>query len=63
MLSLTRNSGQSLYIGDDIKVTILGVQGNQVRIGIQAPPDKVILRQEIMHQPTKKSGGAGGNHQ
>ena len=62
MLSLTRNSGQSLYIGDDIKVTILGVQGNQVRIGIQAPPDKVILRQEIMHQPKKSTGRAGGNH-
>ena len=62
MLSLTRNSGQSLYIGDDIKVTILGVQGNQVRIGIQAPLDKVILRQEIMHQPRKDNGRAGGNH-
>ncbi|MBU0530077.1 MAG: carbon storage regulator CsrA [Candidatus Aenigmatarchaeota archaeon] len=47
MLILTRKLGESITIGDDIKVSILGVRGRQVRLGIEAPSDVVIHREEI----------------
>lgn len=47
MLILIRNSGQTIYIGEDVKVTVPGVQGNQARIGIMAPGDLSIDREEI----------------
>lgn len=46
-LVLTRSTGQTLMIGDDIEVIVLGVKGNQVRIGITAPEDVDIHRREI----------------
>lgn len=47
MLILTRNSGETLCIGDDITVTVLAVHGNQVRIGINAPKSVAVHREEI----------------
>ena len=47
MLILTRRVGEMLKIGDNIEVTVLGVKGNQVRIGINAPKDVVVNREEI----------------
>lgn len=47
MLILTRRVGETLKIGDEIDVTILGVKGNQVRIGIKAPDDVSVHREEI----------------
>lgn len=47
MLILTRRVGESLVIGDDISITVLGVKGNQVRIGIDAPKNVSVHRQEI----------------
>ena len=47
MLILSRRSGETLMIGDDIEVTILSVKGNQVRIGINAPKDVPVHREEI----------------
>ena len=48
MLILTRRIGEQLCIGDDIKVVVLGVKGNQVRIGIEAPRSVAVHRQEIV---------------
>jgi carbon storage regulator len=47
MLILTRRINESLVIGDDVTVTILGVKGNQVRIGVDAPRDVSVHREEL----------------
>ena len=47
MLILTRRVGETLMIGDDITVTVLGVKGNQVRVGVSAPRDVAVHREEI----------------
>ena len=47
MLILTRRVGESLMIGDDVTVTVLGVKGNQVRVGVDAPREVGVHRQEI----------------
>lgn len=47
MLILTRRVGETLMVGDEITVTVLGVKGNQVRIGVNAPKDVAVHREEI----------------
>lgn len=47
MLILTRRIGESVNIGDDVQITILGVRGNQVRVGIEAPQNVGVHREEI----------------
>ena len=47
MLILTRRVGETLIIGDDVKITVLGVRGHQVRIGVDAPKDISVHREEI----------------
>lgn len=47
MLILTRRVGETLMIGDNVSVTVLGVKGNQVRLGINAPKDVAVHREEI----------------
>lgn len=47
MLILTRRIGETLIIGDDVNITVLGVKGNQVRLGINAPQDVSVHREEI----------------
>ncbi len=53
MLILTRRPGETIKIGDDIEVTVLTIRGNQARIGIQAPKDVNIVREEIADMPKK----------
>ena len=50
MLILTRRVGETLMIGDSVTVTILGVKGNQVRVGITAPKDVAVHREEIFQR-------------
>lgn len=47
MLILTRRVGESLMIGDDIKVTVVDIKGNQIRLGIQAPKEIPVHREEV----------------
>ena len=56
MLILTRRVGETLIIGDEVTVTVLGVKGNQVRIGVNAPKDVSVHREEI-YELIRKEGG------
>jgi carbon storage regulator len=47
MLVVTRKIGESLLIGNDVRVTIVQIRGKQVRLAIEAPPDFLILREEV----------------
>jgi carbon storage regulator len=62
MLILTRRIGETLNIGDNVQVTVLGVKGNQVRIGVNAPKDVPVHREEIYQRIQKeKEAGINGN--
>jgi carbon storage regulator len=54
MLILTRRVGETLRIGDDVSVTVLGVKGNQVRLGVDAPKDVAVHREEIYQRIQKE---------
>lgn len=54
MLVLTRRDGQALTIGDDIVVRVIGVNGRWIRLGIEAPKNKKVLRLELHNQEPKK---------
>jgi carbon storage regulator len=55
MLILTRRVGETVMIGENIAITVLGVKGNQVRIGIKAPKDTPVHREEIFERIRKEN--------
>lgn len=58
MLILTRRAGETVMVGSDITITVLGVKGNQVRIGINAPKDVAVHREEIYERIQSEKKGA-----
>ena len=56
MLILTRRVGETLVVGDDITVTVLGVKGNQVILGVNAPKDVSVHREEIYQRIQQEKG-------
>ncbi|CAG9295993.1 MULTISPECIES: carbon storage regulator CsrA [Celerinatantimonas] len=63
MLILTRRVGETLMIGDDVTVTVLGVKGNQIRVGVNAPKEVSVHREEIYMriQAEKKASQAANS--
>ena len=56
MLILTRRIGETLVIGDEVNVTVLGIKGNQIRIGVDAPSEVTVHREEIYQRIKQEAG-------
>ncbi len=56
MLILTRRIGETLMVGDNVAITVLGVKGNQVRIGVNAPKEVSVHREEIYQRIQREKG-------
>jgi carbon storage regulator len=57
MLILTRRVGETVMIGEDVTVTVLGVKGNQVRVGVNAPRNVAVHREEIFERIKREEAG------
>jgi carbon storage regulator len=60
MLILSRREGETVMIGSDVTVTVLGIKGNQVRIGISAPKNVAVHREEIFERIKREQRAEGG---
>jgi carbon storage regulator len=60
MLILTRRVGETVIIGNDVDVTVLGVKGNQVRLGVKAPRDVTVHREEIYQRICREQQNGNG---
>ncbi|MGI9329537.1 MAG: carbon storage regulator CsrA [Gammaproteobacteria bacterium] len=60
MLILTRRVGETVIIGNDVDVTVLGVKGNQVRLGVKAPKDIAVHREEIYQRICQEQQNGNG---
>jgi carbon storage regulator len=58
MLILTRRVGETIMVGADVKVTVLNVNGNQVRVGVSAPKDVAVHREEVFERIKAEEAGA-----
>ena len=56
MLILTRRPGESIQVGEDIEISVLEIRGNQVRIGINAPAEVLVLRSELLNKTPPNEG-------
>ena len=63
MLILTRRVGETVMIGNEVTVTVLGVKGNQVRIGINAPKNVAVHREEIYERIKREQQGGSTEHE
>jgi carbon storage regulator len=61
MLILTRRVGEAVVIGEEVTVTVLGVKGNQVRIGVNAPKTVSVHREEIFERIKNENAGSGAS--
>jgi carbon storage regulator len=61
MLILTRRVGETVMIGDDVTITVLGVKGNQVRVGINAPKSVAVHREEIYERIKREQRNDGAD--
>ncbi|PIZ04276.1 MAG: carbon storage regulator [Gammaproteobacteria bacterium CG_4_10_14_0_8_um_filter_38_16] len=61
MLILTRRISESIIVGDDVKITVLGVKGNQVRLGVDAPKTVSVHREEIYERIKHEKENAGSS--
>ncbi len=55
MLILTRRPGESLYLGENIRITVLGLQGKQIKLGIDVPDDVTVYREEVYKRVTEEN--------
>ncbi|RRD70623.1 MULTISPECIES: carbon storage regulator CsrA [unclassified Desulfovibrio] len=55
MLILTRRPGESLYLGEDIRITVLGIQGKQVRLGLDVPDGMTVYREEVYRRVVEEN--------
>jgi len=61
MLVLTRKLNERIVIGDNVRITVVGIRGNHIRIGIEAPPEVTILRDELRRFQAGETSKAGAN--
>ncbi|MCY4477224.1 MAG: carbon storage regulator CsrA [Gammaproteobacteria bacterium] len=61
MLILTRRSGEAVIVGDNVRIAVLDIRGNQVRLGVEAPREVTVHREEVYQRIVEEKGSAGGD--